>query len=124
MQAQLNKWVDEWDVPIFTGCNLASTVIETAESETHDFMIRHGGCRLNGVKAKFVIPSNVDLSQVVVSATDKTHLYDDTDDCSKGNGCYQTDVFVGKKDRIGLAIPKGSGWTMLYSNAWISDLQA
>ena len=62
LQAQLNKWVDEWDVPIFTGCNLASTVIETAESETHDFMIRHGGCRLNGVKAKFVVPNNVDLS--------------------------------------------------------------
>ena len=62
LQAQLNKWVDEWDVPTYTGCNLAPTVIETTENETHDFMIRHGGCNLRGIKAKFNIPSNVDLS--------------------------------------------------------------
>ena len=70
MQAQFNKWVDEWDVPTFTGCNLASTVIETAESDTHDFMIRYGGCGDRGIKARFDIPGTVDLSEVVIPTTD------------------------------------------------------
>ena len=70
MQAQFNKWVDEWDVPTFTDCNLASTVIETAESDTHDFMIRYGGCGDRGIKARFDIPGTVDLSEVVIPTTD------------------------------------------------------
>ena len=87
-------------------------------------MIRVGSCNSNGIKVKFNVPSSINLDDVIVSQTEKTYLYADTDDCRQADGCFQADVKEGKKDRIGFAVPKGAGWTMQSTSLWVSSLQA
>ena len=88
-------------------------------------MIRYGGCgEEKGVKAEFNVPENIDLDDIVVSNTDKTYIYAETSSCLKANGCFKADMFIGKKDRFGFAIPKGSNWSMDRTSLYQSRTQA
>ena len=90
-------------------------------SDTHDFIIRYGGCGASkGVVATFQLPDSIDHDQVILSNTDKTYLHPDRSNCRQADGCFRADMFIGKKDRFGFAVPKGTDWPMKHESVYVS----